>query len=32
VSFRQACLNDFVGMATVVAFTIWEHDHGRTKA
>jgi hypothetical protein len=32
VSFRQACLKDFVGMATVVAFTIREHNHGWTKA
>jgi len=32
VSFRQACLNVFFGIASVVVFRIWEDDHGRTKA
>ena len=31
VSFRQACMNDFGGTATVVVFQIWEDHDGWTK-
>jgi hypothetical protein len=32
VSFRQACLNDFPVIATVVGFPFLEDDDGWTKA
>ncbi|MFT5094831.1 MAG: hypothetical protein ACI93T_003675, partial [Porticoccaceae bacterium] len=31
VSFRQACLNVFCMIGSVVVFRIWEDDHGWTK-